>query len=123
MSISECGRYTLSACVAAAMLTGCGGSQSANRVIPAASGIFNNASGSETFHYTGGEQSFTVPKTVTSITLVATGAGGGSGSGRFGHGSAGGNGGRVKATIPVKPGEKLTISVGGKGGSAGGFNG
>ncbi|MGA7355933.1 MAG: hypothetical protein WBW76_10930, partial [Candidatus Cybelea sp.] len=116
MSISDCGRCALSACVAAAMLTGCGGSQSANRVIPGADGLFNNASGSKTFHYTGGEQSFTVPKAVTSITVVASGAGGGTGSGGHARGSAGGNGGRVKATIEVKPGEKLTISVGGRGG-------
>ncbi|MGB6518159.1 MAG: hypothetical protein WBE79_06610, partial [Candidatus Cybelea sp.] len=123
MSISDCGRYALSACVAGAMLTACGGSQLANGVVPGASGIRNVASGSKTFSYTGGEQSFTVPKGVTSIAVVALGAGGGSASGGHERGSAGGNGGRVKATLSVTPGEKLTASVGGAGGSAGGFNG
>jgi hypothetical protein len=69
----------------------------------------------QTFSYTGEEQSFTVPMSVTAITVKADGASGG--------GPKGGRGGRVTATIQVKPGEDLAIFVGGKGYQVGGFNG
>ena len=123
-------RYALSSCVAAAILSGCGGSQSpistssgatqssaiersapcsesssANGVIPVLTQWLSNRSNfppasdmrsatpesqtlkSQTFHYTGAEQSFKVPSRVTSINVVAKGAAGAAGaSKRFGLG-------------------------------------
>jgi hypothetical protein len=84
-----------------------------------------------TFVYTGSRQSFTVPAGVTSITVVATGGGTPTGSkGPSGPSYTGANGGLVKATMPVTPGEALGIYVGGAGavgidgaGGTGGFNG
>ncbi len=78
------------------------------------------ANGIQTFSYTGGTQSFTVPIGVTSITVDAYGAQGGSG---------GGLGGRVQATLVVTPGQALQVRVGGQGGNSalgvvtGGYNG
>jgi hypothetical protein len=65
----------------------------------------------KTFHYLGKEQIFKVPAGVTAIEVVVSGASGGSSTGGRGRGSAGGNGGRVKATIPVKAGEKLAVAA------------
>jgi hypothetical protein len=69
-------------------------------------------------------QTCLIPDGVTQITVDAYGAVGGAGGG------SGGLGGRVTATIPVTPGETLTVFVGGRGksaisngSSAGGFNG
>jgi hypothetical protein len=83
------------------------------------------APGTQTFVYTGASQQLVVPAGVTQIVVDAYGADGGRGSI-----AAGGLGGRVQATIPVTPGETLTITVGGAGldragvfGQAGGFNG
>jgi len=82
---------------------------------------------SVTFSPTGGEQTFTVPPGVTSLSVVATGAGGGSGQGVAG--GAGGLGAQVTATLSVTPGETLYVEVGGTGaagsqsGGSGGFNG
>ena len=74
-------------------------------------------SGSQTFSYTGSEQSFDVPARVTQLTVVALGA---SGVGA----DSGSKGGRVYAVIPVTPGERLAVFVGGEGsGTSGGFNG
>ena len=75
-------------------------------------------SGSQTFSYTGAEQTFTVPSGVNSITVDVKGAAGGYNS------SSEPKGGRVQATLPVTAGATLYIYVGGKGGaSSGGFNG
>lgn len=63
-----------------------------------------------TFNYTGAAQTFTVPACVTSITVDARGAKAGN-NGSY----AGGNGGRVQATVPVTPGEVLQIMVGEQG--------
>lgn len=77
---------------------------------------FEALSKKHTFHYTGGEQSFTVPVGVKWITVVALGAAGG--------GHAGGRGGRVFAQLPVAPGERLAVFVGGTtSNGSGGFNG
>lgn len=82
---------------------------------------------SQTFSYTGSAQTFTVPAGVTSITVDAYGGEGG----RSPYALAS-RGGRVQATITVTPGESLTATVGGAGGTsdfgpsavgAGGFNG
>lgn len=58
------------------------------------------------FHATGGTQSLTVPGGTTSMVVDMAGAAGGSYVG-----GAGGKGGRIQATIPVIPGEVLTIAV------------
>jgi hypothetical protein len=76
-----------------------------------------------TFKYTGHRQTFEVPAGVTAIKVRAFGASGGGSTGGYGQESMGGVGGSVKATIPVTPGEKLAVFVGGEGTTAGGFNG
>lgn len=63
-----------------------------------------------TFNYTGAVQTFTVPACVTSLTVDVRGAKAGN-NGSY----AGGNGGRVQATVPVTPGEVLQIMVGEQG--------
>jgi hypothetical protein len=70
------------------------------------------------------EQSFKVPAGVTQVTIAAGGASGAAGFGYYygSYAAPGGLGGRVKATIPVTPKERLAIFVGGSG-SDGGFNG
>ena len=125
MSIATASRYHVALFAVVTMLTGCGESHSASGVVPTTSSASSAASGSRTFHYTGGEQSFTVAKGVMKLTVVARGASGvGSGPAGSGPGSVGGNGGRVYAIIPVTPGEKLRVFVGGAGlRHAGGFNG
>ena len=74
------------------------------------------ASQTQTFAYTGGEQTFTVPAGVTSLEAVAVGGNGGS------TGGSGGAGARVAGELTVTPGETLYIEVGGNG-EDGGFNG
>lgn len=83
------------------------------------------------FGYTGGEQQWEVPAGVTSVRIVATGASGGG----FGGGAPGGGapGARAAGTVPVTPGTRLYVEVGGDGisgllggsatGKPGGFNG
>jgi hypothetical protein len=70
--------------------------------------------GTTTFNYTGGLQTWTVPAGVTSIEVDAYGADGGNDWGQGGTGT-GGNGGRVRATMNVTPGEVLNIYVGKRG--------
>jgi hypothetical protein len=75
--------------------------------------------GSQSFNYTGAQQTWTVPAGVTSITVDAQGSQGGTSS----YGT-GGNGGRVQATISVTPGQTVYVNVGGQGSmSVGGWNG
>ncbi|HEY2474013.1 MAG TPA: glycine-rich protein [Candidatus Cybelea sp.] len=121
-------RCGLGICVAAAMLAGCGGSQSGNALMMPAQ---RDAHGAKTFNYTGGEQRFKVPSGITQLTVMASGASGASQNVGYCLYS-GGNGGVLKATIPVTSGERLSIFVGGEGsgassdcspGTAGGFNG
>ena len=75
-----------------------------------------------TYTYTGGEQEFTVPAGVTSVTITAVGAPGGPASG-----TPRGYGASVTATIPVPSGTTtLYVEVGALGGSNaphGSFNG
>ena len=61
-----------------------------------------------TFTYTGSNQTFTVPSTISpaSVTLYMWGAGGG------GNTNYGGAGAMVQGILPVTPGESLTIVVG-----------
>jgi hypothetical protein len=130
MRIIAFSRIALSAVAAASLVAGCGAPfplRQAQGDTEAQGDIVLQirAARSKTFDYTGGEQTFTVPKGVTQLRVVASGAGSPS-SEHF----IGGNGGLVKATIPVKSGQKLAIYVGGAGqagasgsGGLGGFNG
>jgi uncharacterized repeat protein (TIGR01451 family) len=81
-----------------------------------------------TFTSTGAEQTYTVPRGATAVTITAVGAPGGSGL----DGAAGGNGASVTATVPLPAGTStLYVEVGGAGTLAGsdqgptpgGFNG
>ena len=127
---------------AAALLAGCGGSQlpiampqaatSAARAMVRSELVHPIAHGPalpyhHTFYYIGRRQAFIVPAHVTRIAVVALGAAGGGPVGR-----KTGRGGRISAILPVTPGEKLVVFVGGagrharggfNGGGAGGFNG
>jgi hypothetical protein len=76
----------------------------------------------QTFTYTGSEQTFTVPAGVTSLEVVAVGGHGGNAA------RAGGAAAQVTGALSVTPGETLYVEVGGNGGeggsySTGGFNG
>ena len=61
----------------------------------------------QTFGYTGGAQTYTVPAGVTRIAVTAAGAGG-----QNYFGNPGSPGGTVTATLTVVPGEVLTVRVG-----------
>jgi Glycine rich protein len=69
----------------------------------------------ETFEFTGAEQTFTVPTDVCHVTIDAFGAAGGIGNNADG---TPGLGGRATATFAVTPGESLQVNVGGRGGDA-----
>jgi uncharacterized repeat protein (TIGR01451 family) len=72
-----------------------------------------------TFTYQGGEQTYTVPPGVTSVTINAVGAPGGTGTDDF-QGTdqgRGGDGASVTATVAVTPGQVLYVEVGGPGSS------
>ncbi|MDO7875021.1 glycine-rich protein, partial [Hymenobacter sp. ASUV-10] len=67
--------------------------------------------GAQTFGFTGGPQTYTVPRGVTSIVIDAVGASGMAGKANpFPPAS---KGARVVATLAVTPGEVLTVVVGG----------
>lgn len=86
-------------------------------------GATSASAATETFKYTGGEQTFTVPAGVFTIHVAAIGGRGGKAA------NAGGDAAEVKGDLSVKPGEVLYIEVGGIGGGGsspvnpGGFNG
>ena len=77
----------------------------------------------QTFTYTGAEQTFTVPVGVYSLHVLAIGGSGGASE------LAGGAAARVGGQLEVSPGKTLYVEVGGDGhngglsGGAGGFNG
>lgn len=73
-------------------------------------GAVTNEAFTQTFDYTGAEQTFVVPVGVTSLTVDVSGA----------AGSA--NGGRALGTLATTPGETLRIYVGASGAN-GGYNG
>lgn len=85
------------------------------------------------FDFTGAQQTFTVPATVTELKITAVGAKGGDGStdaGVFLIGGTGGLGSLVQSTITVTPNEQLFLYVGAIGGNGaipisgvGGYNG
>ncbi len=73
--------------------------------------------GTTTFTYTGAIQNYTVPASVTQLTITATGASGGSIS--VNCSAIGGRGARVSGVFTVTPGQVLAILVGQKGFSNG----
>jgi len=100
--VTDTGSYTVTTTNA----NGCGATSAATgvtRIVP--------PPGSQTFNYTGGVDSFTVPECVTAIVVDAYGAQGGNGTYY-----QGGLGGRVQATLAVVPSSSLSIRVGGMGG-------
>ncbi|WP_277540235.1 fibronectin type III domain-containing protein [Haloarcula laminariae] len=68
---------------------------------------------SETFGYTGGEQTWTVPSEVTEVTITAKGAAGARAGGNGGN--PGGKGGSITGTYSVSAGDTLYLYVGGEG--------
>lgn len=69
---------------------------------------------SQTFNYTGSNQTFTVPDGVTEITVEAWGGGGSGGniSSTTGARGGGGGGGYSRSTLTVSPQTNYTISIG-----------
>jgi hypothetical protein len=63
-----------------------------------------------------GTHTFTVPSNITSLSAMVVGGGGAGGGGADGH-NGGGGGGLSWGTIPVTPGQQLTVFVG-SGGTA-----
>jgi len=79
----------------------------------------------ETFEFTGDEQTWTVPEGNENVIVRLWGAGGADGSGdsQYRQGS-GRDGGYTEGTLSVTPGQALRIYVGGgANGASGGFNG
>ncbi len=120
MRACEFGRFALSVSAAAALLSACGGA-SIPQATDNAVGDVGAGKTSKTFHYTGNEQTFVVPKGVSQLTVVAHG-GEGAGFSSYPSTDTAGRPGRVYAIIPVHPGDTLYVFVGGSG-SHGGFNG
>ncbi len=81
------------------------------------------ASETQTFTYTGGEQTWTVPMGVVEVVVAAVGGAGGASCSCSAGKAAGGHGAAVDATVPVTPGETLYVEVGENGEVNGGnFN-
>lgn len=127
MRAFEFSRCALSISTAALLLSACSGSS-----IPVhATGNAATGAGAlakhKTFDFTGTRQRFIVPSGVTQLTISARGAAGGGRVVSGGPSSAyPGLPGRVYAVIPVHPGDKLYVFVGGwpgYSGQTGGFNG
>lgn len=91
-----------------------------DEAVAVAGGYIYTAGGQEVYkrnYNSAGTETFTVPTGVTQITVKMWGAGGGGGGGGSTiTGAAGGGGGSLFATIPVTPGETLTLNVGAGGG-------
>src|SRR6266566_3419608 len=119
------GATALMMLVALDMLVGQPAAYAANSACPTAA---SSTATSCTYASTGGEQTFTVPSGVTTVTVTAVGAPGGTESGGI---TAGRNGASVTATAPLSAGTTtLYVEVGGPGtmpigtgGMPGGFNG
>jgi hypothetical protein len=125
MRAFELSHAALSITLAGALLSACGGASS---VPVAADNAFKAATGPkhhQTFSYTGKKQTFIVPAGVRRLTVVARGAEGEE-DGFLGR-RCFGFPGRVYAVIRVRPGDKLSILIGGRsgfnGGGAGGSGG
>lgn len=120
-TLSRC----LSISLAAALLTACGAASVPIGGMNNSNGPAGSSGGKKIFFYTGKERSFVVPPGVTQLAVDVRGAGGADAGFKstpsFLPPAAGGI---VEATIPVKPGEKLYVFVGGRGvRGSGGFNG
>lgn len=76
-----------------------------------------SVSGSQTFSYTGSQQTFTVPSGVTTITIKMWGAQGGSGGyySNLSYCSTGGKGGYSTGILSVNAGNSVYVYVGGQG--------
>jgi hypothetical protein len=108
-------RELVSACLSTALFSGCAAQSNPGLVTTPNAVYVGSASGLKTFNYTGQSQIFRVPTGVKRIKVVASGATGG---------GVTDPGGLVTASIPVVPGQKLVIFVGGRGKNPkGGFNG
>src|SRR5690349_17198646 len=105
----------------AASLAGIGGLAVLATGVAPAQALPAPASHSITYSATGSLQYFTVPPTVSSISVTADGASGGNGQGTSINtsGGSGGHGGRVTEAVPVYGGELLQIFVGSAGQDAG----
>jgi hypothetical protein len=115
-------RYASCICVCALLLSSCNGSSIPNAGDNATVGL-QALKNHKVFAYTGTKQTFIVP---TGVTRLAVSAHGGSGAGAgYTHCVAfAGYPGRMYAVIAVRPGDKLSVFVGGAGkGGVGGFNG
>jgi hypothetical protein len=117
------GRYTISNCVATAMLAACAGTQPPIGVPQNYAINSTEATHHKTFDYTGTEQKFVVPAAVTRLTVVARGGSGGGSEVGSPSDNFPGLPGRVSAVIRPHAGDKLYVFVGGKGSQSGGFNG
>jgi hypothetical protein len=81
---------------------------------------------SQTFNFTGGIQTFTVPCGIDTVFVQSWGAQGGNGAtgGNSATGGTGGLGGYAEGYLLVSPGDVLNVFVGGQGATpTGGFNG
>ncbi len=91
--------------------------------------LYAQVPATQTFNFTGGIQTFTVPCGVDTLFVQTWGAQGGSGSAGNSNtgpilGGSGGLGGYAEGWLLVNPGDVLNIFVGGQGGTpTGGFNG
>jgi hypothetical protein len=95
------------------------GAAAAGGYIYTAGGV--HPDGGSANYTTVGNDTFTVPDDITSITVKAWGGGGGGGGGgRSSGGGDGAGGGFAQTTISVTPGETLNVTVGGGGGGGGG---
>ena len=79
---------------------------------------YNYISGSQTFAYTGSQQTWIVPSGINTVNVDVSGAQGGNASNTT-YGT-GGLGGRVQAAINVTPAQILYFYIGGAGGTVGG---
>jgi hypothetical protein len=129
MRISGLSHYAYSGCAAVAMLAGCGALRQAQDDMQPPIGAPGtmlqttaSAGHKQRFVYTGREAKFVVPSGVTALTIVADGAQGG-GNTRGHYSEPPGLGGEMSAVVPVRPGEKLYVFVGGEGAAPGGYNG
>jgi hypothetical protein len=113
--------YALSIAAFAASLPACGAerldsSQSNAEMLP--SSVSRQMVHHKTYYYTGRLQWFRVPAGVRKLTVVAVGARGGGNNDTYAALP-----GRVTAVVPVSPGERLAVFVGGSGARLhGGFN-
>jgi hypothetical protein len=130
MSALDYGRYAMGVCAALTLLAACGGRAGGDSTASVPN-LGTAVRHHQSFLYTGAKQTFTVPAGVTTVRIDAKGASGGGATGSQSSRVTAGPGGEVKATIPVMPGQKLGIFVGGAGeeggsggdGGSGGYNG